>query len=509
MHRLSSMSLAIAALSVSLAAAGAFAAALPATVTNALRDAGIPQDSVSVVVQEAGAGAVGTPLVDHRGDAPMNPASVMKLVTTFVALEWLGPAFTWKTEAWIDGPLVDGVLDGNLTIKGYGDPKITLENFWLMLREMRQKGLREIRGDLVLDRSYFAARGHDPGRFDEQPLRAYNVGPDALLVNFKTVRFILSPDPDQRRVNVRAEPPLPGLTIRNQLKLTATECGDWKGSTRGGFTSNGDTADASFTGTYAIACGEQSWYVSLLDHPGYAGATFRSLWSEAGGTLGGKAREGTASAGARLFVTQTSPQLAEIVRDINKFSNNVMARQLFLTLDAQANGPPATSDRAAATVKEWLRKRGLAFRELVMENGSGLSRIERISAAHLNQLLQSAYASPVMPEYISSFALTAVDGTMKRRLLGTGAAGQAHIKTGTLDGVRALAGYVLDAHGRRWTVVGMVNHPNAGNAGAALDALVQWVAAGPDGEPQRSQQKLEKPDKPQKPRPTTRQRQRP
>jgi D-alanyl-D-alanine carboxypeptidase/D-alanyl-D-alanine-endopeptidase (penicillin-binding protein 4) len=453
--------------------ASALAAALPPPVVNALRDAAVPQDSVAVVIQEVGAA---TPALSHRADVAMNPASVMKLVTSFVALEWLGPAFTWKTEAYLDGELKDGTLAGNLVLKGYGDPKITLENFWLLLRELRQKGLRDIKGDLVLDRSYFSANGHDPGRFDEQPLRAYNVGPDALLVNFKTVRFILAPDADNRRVTVRAEPALAGLTVRNTLKLTNAECGDWKANARAGFVSSGDKAEATFAGTYALACDEQNWYVSLMHHPGYAGGTFRQLWQEAGGTLSGQVKDGAASPGAKLFAALTSPQLAEIVRDINKFSNNVMARQLFLTIDAQANGAPASAERAATTTKEWLKKRGLNFPELVMENGAGLSRVERISAEHLNQLLQTAFASPIMPEFISSFSLTAVDGTMKKRLLGTGAAGQAHIKTGTLDGVRAAAGYVLDANGRRWTVVAIINHPNAGYAQPALDALVQWVA---------------------------------
>ena len=473
--RLILAALALVAGAVSVAAA-APTAVLPPTVANALRDAGIPQDNLALVVQEVGAPS---PLLSLRGETAMNPASVMKLVTSFVALEWLGPAFTWKTEAYLDGELKDGTLTGNLILKGYGDPKITLENFWLLLRELRQKGLRDIKGDLVLDRTYFAANGHDPARFDEQPLRAYNVGPDALLVNFKTIRFILAPDPENRRVNVRAEPPLAGLAVRNTLKLTSTDCGDWKAHARAAFASNGDKAEATFGGAYALACGEQNWYVSLMHHSGYAGATFRQLWQEAGGTLSGQARDGSAGPNARLFATMTSPQLAEIVRDINKFSNNVMARQLFLTIDAQANGPPATPERAATTTRDWLKRRGLNFPELVMENGAGLSRIERISAGHLNRLLQTAFASPVMPEFISSFSLSAVDGTMKRRLLGTGAAGQAHIKTGTLDGVRAAAGYVLDANGRRWTVVGMVNHPNAVNAQPALDALLQWVANGP------------------------------
>jgi D-alanyl-D-alanine carboxypeptidase/D-alanyl-D-alanine-endopeptidase (penicillin-binding protein 4) len=456
--------------------AAAHAAPVPPAVSSALADAGIPLEGVAIVVQEIGAPA---PLVTHRAEAPMNPASVMKLVTTFTALELLGPAFTWKTEAYVDGEIKGGVLHGNLTLKGYGDPKITLESYWLLVRELRQKGLREIRGDLVLDRSYFSAGGHDPARFDDQPLRAYNVGPDALLVNFKTIRFILAPDSDARRVTVRAEPPLPGLTLRNNLRLVNGECGDWKANAKAAFANGGDKAEATFAGSYALSCGEQSWYVSLMGHAGYAGALFRELWQEAGGAFSGTVRDGAVAPAARLYATQTSPQLAEVVRDINKFSNNVMARQLFLTLDAQVNGAPASLERAASTIRDTLKKRGLDFPELVMENGSGLSRIERISAGHLTQLLQAAFASPLMPEFASSLALTAVDGTMKRRLLGTGAAGQAHIKTGTLDGVRALAGYVLDANGRRWSVVAMINHANAGNGGNALDALLQWLATGP------------------------------
>jgi len=453
------------------------APAVPPAVASALHEARIPLDSIALVVQEVGA----QPAVTRNADVPMNPASLMKLVTTFTALEALGPAFTWKTEAHVDGELKDETLAGNLILKGGGDPKITLESFWLLLRELRQKGIREIRGDVLLDRSLFAGNAHDAGRFDEQPLRAYNVGPDALLLNFKAVRFVIAPDNEGLRVGVRADPALPGLTVRNTLKLTAGDCGDWKTSARATFANGSDRAEATFAGTYALSCGEQSWNLSLLSQAGYAANLFRGLWQEMGGTLAGQVRDGSVGPNSRLFATLTSPQLAEIVRDINKFSNNVMARQLFLTLDAQANGAPATTERAATTVRSLLAKRGLVFPELMMENGAGLSRSDRISAAHLTQLLQTAFASAVMPEFISSLPLTAADGTMRKRLLGTAAAGQAHIKTGSLEGVRAQAGYVLDARGRRWTVVAMVNHANAANAQPAFDALLQWVASGAAG----------------------------
>ena len=457
-------------------AATAVAAPVPATVASRLHEVGIPLDNAAIVVQEIGAAQ---PLVARGADTPMNPASVMKLVTTFVALEALGPAFTWKTEAWLDGTLSDGTLTGNLVLKGGGDPKITLESFWLLIRDLRQRGLRDIKGDLVLDHSLFGSSAQDAGRFDDQPLRAYNVGTDALLVNFKAVRFVIAADQDSRTVTVRADPPLPGLALRNGLRLVNGECGDWKTTVKPTFVNGPDHAEAAFSGSYARGCGEQSWTLSFMSHSGYTGNLFRLLWQESGGTLSGQVRDGLFGSGAKLFATLTSPQLSEIVRDINKYSNNVMARQLFLTLDAQANGAPASAERAAGTVKSLLAKRGLDFPELSIENGAGLSRSDRITAAHLTQLLQGAFASAVMPELMSSLPLTAVDGTMKKRLLGSTAAGQSHIKTGTLEGVRSLAGFVLDPKGRRWSVVAIVNHPNAVNSQGALDALLQWVANGP------------------------------
>jgi len=212
-----------------------------------------------------------------------------------------------------------------------------------------------------------------------------------------------------------------------------------------------------------------------LSHAQYTYALFRELWRELGGTFAGGVREGPAGADARLIASVQSPTLSEVVRDINKFSNNVMARQLFLTLGAAGAGAPASADKTGRVIRQWLAGKGLSFPELVLENGSGLSRIERISAKSLGELLLAAYKSPVMPELMASLPLAAVDGTMRKRLSGAEVAGQAHIKTGSLSGVRAIAGYVLDARGRRVVVVFIVNHANAGNAQPVQDALLRWV----------------------------------
>jgi D-alanyl-D-alanine carboxypeptidase/D-alanyl-D-alanine-endopeptidase (penicillin-binding protein 4) len=235
---------------------------------------------------------------------------------------------------------------------------------------------------------------------------------------------------------------------------------------------------AAFSGTYSASCGARDWHVAMLAPNQYAASLFRLLWTELGGTIngnaGGIAREGIAPQG-KPFASIESPTLSEVVRDINKFSNNVMARQLFLTIGAEQAGAPATTANAQRTLKAWLAKKGLDFQELVMENGSGLSRIERISAQSLNSVLLAAFRSPVMPELVASLPLIAVDGTMRRRMKSESIAGQAHIKTGSLADVRAIAGYVLDRSGRRYAVTMIVNHANAQQSQAAQDALLNWI----------------------------------
>jgi D-alanyl-D-alanine carboxypeptidase/D-alanyl-D-alanine-endopeptidase (penicillin-binding protein 4) len=374
------------------------------------------------------------------------------------------------------------VLEGDLVLKGRGDPKLTLENFWLLLRGLRARGLREIRGDLVLDRTYFAATDHDPARFDEQPTRPYNTGPDALLVNFKAVRLSFVPDGEARLVRIVAEPALPQVQIVTRLKLTNGPCGDWVNRLKVDAQGGSAATRLTFSGRYAASCGERARSYSVLPHAHYVLGLFRELWRELGGTFSGTVRDGTAGADARVLAAVESPPLAQVVRDMNKFSNNVMARQLYLTLGAEGAGEPATLEKADRVIREWLAAKGLSFPELVLENGSGLSRVERISARHLGQLLLASFRSPVMPEFIASLPLAAMDGTMKKRLQDADVAGQAHIKTGSLTGVRSIAGFMLDAQGRRWVVVSIVNHANAGSAQGAQDALLSWLyQRGTDG----------------------------
>jgi D-alanyl-D-alanine carboxypeptidase/D-alanyl-D-alanine-endopeptidase (penicillin-binding protein 4) len=447
-------------------------AALPQPVSEALAAAGIPETGVGLYVQEV---AANRPLMTHGAERALNPASTMKLVTTYAALELLGPAYTWNTEVYLAGSVRDETLHGDLVIKGYGDPKLTLENFWLLLRGVRARGIREIRGDVVLDRTFFSTGDYDPARFDDQPLRPYNTGPDALLVNFKAVNIQVVPDAEGTRVRLITEPALAAVQIVNSVALDDTSCGDWASRLKFDAQPGGDAARLVVSGSYARECGERSRSFSLLNHKAYAAELFSAIWKELGGTISGTVRDGQVPAGARLLVNVSSPQLSEIVRDINKYSNNVMARQLFLTLGALSGGVPGTLDKGRSAVRQWVAQRGAAMPELVLDNGSGLSRNERISARSMGEMLVAAYRSPVMPEFIASMPLVATDGTMRKRLTNADVAGQAHIKTGSLSGVRAIAGYMLDSRGRRVAVVFIVNHPNAPNALAAQDALLRWI----------------------------------
>jgi serine-type D-Ala-D-Ala carboxypeptidase/endopeptidase (penicillin-binding protein 4) len=447
-------------------------AVLPRAVARAFIDAGVPLSGVSIVVRQAGAPG---PLFTHAADRSMSAASVMKLVTTFAALELLGPEYRWKTEAYLGGPIKDGILDGDLILKGYGDPKITIEQWQSFMAALRAQGLYRVTGDLLLDRSYFRLAPHDPAAFDGEPLKPYNVGPDALLVNFKAVRFAFAPNPAGDGVDVHVRPPLPQVALGAPPRLASGDCNDWRTALGAAFVDGPAAARATFAGRYPASCAERDWYVALLDVPHYVLGMFTTYFREAGGRFDGGVREGRAPPGVAPFATLASPPLYDIVRDVNKLSNNVMARQMFLTLATTAAPPPATVAGAAEAVRRWLARRKLPVPGLVLENGSGLSRQERVSASGLAHLLVAADASKVREEFTSSLAVAATDGTVERRFQNGTVAGQALLKTGTIEGVRALAGYVIDAAGRRYIVVALINHPEAARGQAALDFLVQWV----------------------------------
>ena len=444
------------------------ARALPPAVEAALARSGVPRDAMVAWVQEVDADR---PRLAWQADKPVNPASLMKLLTTFAGLELLGPAYTWATPVWLQGPVLNGVLNGDVVIKGSGDPKFVLERMWLLVRRLQQAGVREIRGDIVLDRSAFVPGELNPADFDGEPLRPYNAGADALLLNYRALLLTIVPDIARGTATVSVDPPMAGVRIDSVVPLAAGPCEDWRGALRSDFS---DPNRLRFAGAFQAQCGEKVWPIAYADPKSYAERALAGLWQEQGGRLTGTVREGVAPPSLPSFELR-SPALAEVVRDINKLSNNVMAQQLFLTLGATQRGGVGTPDTARAALRQWLRGRaGTLADDAVIVNGSGLSRDTRLSAVLFARLLQAAWSSPVMPELMSSLPVAGVDGTLRR---GRGAPGRAHLKTGSLRDVVGIAGYVLADSGRRYVVVGIVNHPNANAARPALDALAEWAAS--------------------------------
>ncbi|MDB5752928.1 MAG: penicillin-binding protein 4 precursor (D-alanyl-D-alanine carboxypeptidase)-like protein [Ramlibacter sp.] len=441
----------------------AAAQALPPEVEAALAAAQLPRDALVLLVAPAEGGP---PRLAHRADAPINPASVAKLATTYAALDLLGPTFTWKTPVYLDGPVRNGVLQGNLLLQGQGDPKLVIERLWLLLRRVQALGVHTIAGDIVLDRSAFAIGPADPAAFDGEPLRPYNAAPDALLVNYKTV--VLTITPEAGRARVRAEPTLAGVQWPASVPLAAGECGAWPATLRADFS---NPLQVRFAGSFPGACGERSWNIAFPEPASYGGRAIAALWQEMGGQLGGQVRDGRVPAGLRPAFVWESPPLAEVVRDINKYSNNVMARQLFLTLSLQLRGS-GSDESSREVLAGWWRAR-FGGEPPAVDNGSGLSRTESITARQLGQLLQAAWTSPLMPDLVASLPALGLDGTLRRAQQNVGLA---HLKTGSLNNVSGVAGYVHAARGRRYVLVAIANHPRANEIRPVVQALVDWTS---------------------------------
>lgn len=435
----------------------------------ALKQAGVPDSHVGILVQDLDSP---TPLLAHGERRSLNPASVMKLVTTLAALDSLGPAHRFQTRVLMTGSLADGVLQGDLVLQGGGDPGLSLERFWLLLREVRARGVREIRGKVVLDGAFYALEQPiDPAAFDQAPLRPYNAPPAPLLVNFNTVLLRLRAEGSA--VALGLDPArgggLPELV--SQVQATDGACNGWSEP----LATRRENGALLVAGPYPLACGDQAMALNLLTPEANAAAWFATLWQELGGSVAGGIAPGEADAAARALLEFDSPPLSQLVRDINKHSNNVMAKMLLLDLGAARYGAPATWDKGIRALRAWLAERGMAMPELVLQNGSGLSRLERLSAASLGQLLALAARRPAYYEFAASLPAVGLEGTQKRRLNGSPAAGQAWLKSGSLNGVRNLAGYVLGPDGRRRIVVFLINHARAPAAGKAQEALVEWA----------------------------------
>jgi D-alanyl-D-alanine carboxypeptidase/D-alanyl-D-alanine-endopeptidase (penicillin-binding protein 4) len=454
--------------------------ALPPAVRAELARIQVPPEALAAVALPLGHRALP---FEHRADVPMQPGSAMKLVTAVVALDRLGATHVGRTRLLTSAPLEDGVLRGDLVLQGGSDPGFGPAPLWLLLRELRAQGLRRIEGDLVLDRQRYRPERLDTGAppFDERPEGWWNVVPDALLFEggLQTVELLS----DTTGVAARARPAVRGLRIdASRLRLNQRACSEWDAEWL-----PPDTAEdpqlpggvvVTLRGAFPQNC-RRVEEMQVVDRSRYIGLEFAQTWRELGGQWTGRVREATTPTGARLLAERRSRPWGEVLRPLMKTSDNTLARLLFLELGVpgMADAPTAqTIDIARELVPRWFAERGIAAPGLVLDNGSGLSRSERITATTLARLVQWAWHSRHAPDLLMSLPVAGVDGTLRNRIKDSPASGVARLKTGTLRNVAALAGVVNDPQGRPWALAIIVNHDIGAGARPVLDAFIDDFA---------------------------------
>jgi len=450
------------------------AGSLPAQIVNLLQKADLSPNSLSVMVKEVPTRASFQPNVQeeaeisHLASLPRIPASLMKLVTTQAALDLLGPNYTWKTNVFITGPIKpSGVLEGDVILRGGLDPKLTVENATHVMQKLRSLGIQKIQGDVLIDKSLFDAPEKDPGKFDGEPLRPYNVFADALLINFNALLVSITPDPLSGVAHIDIEPRMDGLAYSKQVPLTHSNCLDYRQELKADFS---QSLFIKFNGTFAKSCGMKIWPLAFSRPKEFTQRALAGIWQSLGGEIAGSFKLGVLPAKATLLWSENSQPLGDIVRDMNKFSNNVMAQHLFLSLSM---GTPSGANEAASReiVQKWWREK-ISPTPLQIDQGSGLSRDDQLSAQGLVDLLSYAWQSPYMPELISSLPITGMDGTLKK----SQSTALAHLKTGSLRDVNAIAGFVQGRQQKRYMLVAILNDPKAREGAAVLEGLIQWVA---------------------------------
>ena len=480
---------------------------IPIGVEQAIKRSGIPKDSISIAVSAIPSAANPKPgsrqILNWRDEVAMNPASTIKLLTTLVALDILGPKYRWKTELFTDGAIKNGTLKGNIYFVGHGDPKWIPEELDRLTKQLRDLGIQRIDGNLIFDRSAYAKQVMEEVTIDGETLRAYNVAPDPLLYAFRTLSFEINPNKTGQGSQISYTPKLARFTIQNDISMRPTPCDGTRRNLRLEIIPNPTEIASSqlknksaiqwkavFSGELSQKCREITFNAVKFDPDTFLTLGFTAAWEDAGGlwVRPPSGQAGSVPVYARPLLSFEGLSLLDATEDINKLSNNVMARQVFLTLALEKVGKPADIESAKGVVQAWLNQRGLDFPELVIENGSGLSRNEAISARHLNSLLISAQNLPIAEAFANTLPAAGSEGTMRHRLitqlrkfLHLKKKPEARIKTGSLNHVRTISGYVFSKSGRIYAVTSFINDPKANRGQEVHDQLLTWLLEdGPD-----------------------------
>lgn len=454
----------------------------PDAVWAALQRAGISPANVGLMAQAVDDGAV--PLVAHNELQVLTLASTTKLVTTLAALENLGPRFRWQTRAYLMGRLDQGVLDGDLLIVGGGDARLTSADLQQWFRLMQQKGLRVVRGNIILNRGAFQTKSSDhAGTPVPSAGNPHHAWPEAFMLDEGVITVDLAQQGDQVVPTMR--PRLDGVEFLNLTTVRRVKCGAARQPLQplvASFEELYSPMRLLIQGDWVPGCSPSRLVVAALPGSHFAPLAVAAAWRDAGGVLEGQVVQpqsayapASLAKGAKPFAVRESPLLGSLLRDMNKWSNNLLARHLMLSMSKGFPARPATMPEARKRIGQWLERHGLGPVDLQVDNGSGLSHDEKGRAQALVQLLRQAWLAPYGRELLQTLPVAGEDGTMSTRMTSSVARGKAFLKTGTLIDTRSLAGYVLAKSGRTYAVVAIINDPKATKGVPALDAFIEWI----------------------------------
>lgn len=469
-------------------------AILPDSIAQKLPEYHLSPSQVSMMVMPID----GLPIISHEPDTLRTPASTQKLITTAIALDMLGKDHHWFTHVYHTGVVARGVLYGDVIIKGQGDPSLSHERLKTLLSYLPAKGIRHIKGDIVVDnRAFFEVAG-DVNAFDGHGQRAYNAQPNAFLVNFGTLEIDVLPSgqvydtgqmdklgkpvmafvpTDKTQVALNILPPLADFDAPNSLPAQGEAC-DAEPSFR-------LSAQALFVdGTARSACGRMSYWLTYPNGDVFALKAVKGLWKQIDPSFKGAVRlfqAGDIMPKTLPIISYPSRPLSAQIYDINQYSNNVMTEQVALSLPLTKGEAVSTYPKSFMLMNDWWQTH-LKSAPPVMSRASGLCRDCQVSVKAMAELLNHMAKHPEFETFKASLPIAGQTGTMARlayRDPSHPAIGRAFIKTGTLDNVTSMAGYVLDTQGRWYVAVGMINAPNAGNTGAVrvLDEMLRVVAS--------------------------------
>lgn len=425
---------------------------LTLAIASALKTSCVNSDKTAVRVIKASSGEV---LFDRKGLMPLLPASVMKLVTTASALHYLGPAFRFRTEFLSAGERGGGVIDGDLIIRGGGDPKLTPEAVWLMVEELRRMGLTEIEGDIVVDDSFFDGHKSPPSWKAKRSSRAYDAGIGALSVNFNTIAFHIYPAQKPGAPLIVGVEPAAGEVRLINKSLTSNKK---RGKVTVRKMNSKNKKVFIIKGAMKPGAKKKIIYLNVDEPWRYAGEIFLAYLNRAGIKTKGKIIRGVAPANAKLLYSHKSQPLAVTLRELNRYSSNFMAEQIVKTIAANISGKPGAHRSALGLTKKFLLESGVNVEGVKLMDGSGMSRQNRLTARAITDLLEKmAGRFDIGPDFISSLGIMGVDGSVGKRLIASPAKAFARAKTGTLNGVSSLAGYVEGKSGELFAYAILMN----------------------------------------------------